>query len=104
MSRTEVGKPMKKQILLSTLADLHVAYVGNGASINEVARATLRVRNLDATMIRFGETFEKTRMLNSVEYEILDDSNLDKWPIEGLIADPAMDRLNGPALASKGAK
>lgn len=64
---------MKKKMLISILSDMHVAYVGNGATIDQITSAVMRVRHLDATSVKFGSTFEETYLLNSVEYDILDD-------------------------------
>lgn len=63
----------KSRIALSTLSDLHVAYVGNGSTAEQIMAATKRVQHLDATRFLFGETFKDTLALNSPHYEVFDD-------------------------------
>lgn len=63
----------KESLLLSTLSDLHIAYVGNGATIEQIEQSNRRVRHLDVTQYRFGETFEETYNLNAARYDIIDD-------------------------------
>lgn len=60
---------MKMRIPMAVISDLHVAYVGNGASTREVCEAMERVRHLDPSRFVFGATFEETMMLNSSRYE-----------------------------------
>lgn len=92
--RTEVEKPMKKAIHLSTLSDLHVAYVGNGASVEQIEVAMRSIRHIDPTTILFGKTFEETHAMNAFRFNILDDLNTDMWPIEAPIARPVLGRVN----------